>query len=197
MPADLRAKVQQSADRATLVNAWHYFNYIGTLLYFTADCGDALGRNTSPDVASATDQRLKELKNRIVREEEAEKSIKVTRMVVHVSKRVYLVELVAKYIEETEARKAEPKKRRKKNLRRLSPKDRFTDLLFPETIKDQGEQVSKEKGRQVGKKEKSPRDKAKEQLDYWIRLGEPLVRMVQRFGHGILLLLSEKLTDKE
>jgi hypothetical protein len=57
--------------------------------------------------------------------------------------------------------------------------------------------VSTKKGKQMSKREKGPREKAKECLEYWIRLGEPLARMVQRFGHGILLLLPEKLTDKE
>jgi hypothetical protein len=49
----------------------------------------------------------------------------------------------------------------------------------------------------LSKEEKGPREKAKEKFDYWIRLGEPLASMVQRFGSGILLLLPKKLTDKE
>jgi hypothetical protein len=57
-------------------------------------------------------------------------------------------------------------------------------------------QVSEEKGKQVSQEEGCPRDAAKRTLEYWIRLGEPLVRMAQRFGHGIMLLLPENPTDK-
>jgi hypothetical protein len=138
------------------------------------------------------------LKNRIVRDKEAEKTVKYLGVAVRVLKRVALAELIGSYIEEREARRAVPKKKRKMQLPRSSPKDRFTDLLFPETITYEGEQLSeKDKGMQMIEEEKSPRLKAKAKLDYWIRLGEPLARMAERFGHGILLLLPKKLTDKE
>jgi hypothetical protein len=76
--------------------------------------------------------------------------------------------------------------------------DRFTDLLFPVTIKFKNQQTSrKKKGKEMGQKEGYPRDTAKRTLRYWIRLGEPLLGMVQRFGHGILLLLPKDLTDKK
>jgi hypothetical protein len=39
-----------------------------------------------------------------------------------------------------------PKNRRRRELPRLSPKDRFTDLLFPET--KQTEEVEREKTRE-------------------------------------------------
>ncbi len=55
------------------------------------------------------------------------------------------MELTAKYIEEIEAENAEPKKRR-----RPSVKQRFTDLLFPHTIKCKSKKAKKgKKGRQV------------------------------------------------
>ena len=153
-------------------------------------------------MAIALDRRLKLLRFLIKSEVEIEKSLKTSRIFVRVSKRVYLVELTARYMEENEAKKAVPKKRRDRELPRLSPMDRFTDLLFPETIKFKSKQaskkrkqVSKKKGKQVSQKG-CPREAAKRTLEYWIRLGEPLVRMVQRFGHGIMLLLPENLTDK-
>jgi hypothetical protein len=65
---------------------------------------------------------------------EDEKSIKQWRIAVRISKRVALAELIGKYIEERDARRAVPKKRRKKQLPQSSPKDQFIDLLFPETI---------------------------------------------------------------
>ena len=52
-----------------------------------------------------------------------------------------LAELIGNYIKERDARRAVPKKRRKKQLPQSSPKDRFIDLLFPEATK--GEQLSK------------------------------------------------------
>ncbi len=194
LPADLRAKAEMIGDRVTLEDAWQFFNYKRTLRSFSTNCSDA-GPNSVLDVpvSSSSDQRLKELKNGIVRAEDKEKSIEIMKIVTSVSKRVYLAELIGKYIEETAARKAEPKKKLMKNLRPLSVKNRFTDLLFSETIKCKGEQSSKkEKG-----KEKGPLEKAKGKFEYWISLGEPLVKMVQRFGIGILLRLPKSLTDKE
>lgn len=77
-----------------------------------------------------------------------------------------------------------PKKRRKKQLPQSSPKDRFINLLFPETIKCKGQ-------------EKGPREKAKKKFDYWIQLGEPLAAMEKRYGIALLALLPETLTDKK
>jgi hypothetical protein len=110
---------------------------------------------------------------------------------------VCLAELIGKYIEETESRRAEPRKKRRTMSHRSSINDRFTDVLFPRTIKCKGEQLSKQEKGQQHKRVKSPRDQAKETLKYWIQLGGPLAKMVRRFGVGILLLLPIKLTDKE
>ncbi len=143
----------------------------------------------SQPTISASDQRLRGLKSRIVRDEKAEKTIKHLRVAVRISKRMALVELIGRYIEESEAWKAMPKKRRKMQLPGSSPKDRFTDLLFPETIKYKDEQL--------GKKKNGLREKAKQKIDYWIRLREPLARIAQRFGCAILSLVTEKLNDKE
>jgi hypothetical protein len=96
------------------------------------------------------------------------------------------VELIGKYIEERVARRAVPEKRRKKQFPRSSLKDRFTDLLFPETIKYKGEQSSKKAQAMQVIKEKGPRESTKKQLDYWIQLGKPLARIAQRYGIGLL-----------
>jgi hypothetical protein len=53
-------------------------------------------------------------------------------------------------MEENQAKKAAYKMRRNRKLPRLSPMDRFTDLLFPETITFTNQQTSrKKKGKQV------------------------------------------------
>ncbi|KFZ03400.1 hypothetical protein V502_10981 [Pseudogymnoascus sp. VKM F-4520 (FW-2644)] len=44
---------------------------------------------------------------------------------------------------------------------------------------------------------KKRRERAKEKLEYWMSLGEPLAVMAQRYRIGIILLLPKKLTDKE
>jgi hypothetical protein len=141
------------------------------------------------------DRRLQQLRFLIESQIKKEETLKTLKMVARVLKRVYLVELTASYMEENQAKKAASKTRRKKDLPRLSPMDRFTDLLFPETMKFKNQRTSRNKGRQVSQKVGCPRQAAKRTLEYWIRLGEPLVRMVQRFGHGTLLLLPEDLTD--
>jgi hypothetical protein len=69
-------------------------------------------------------RRLKQLKFLIEDGSEKEKSLKAPKWVLQVSKRVHLVELTAKYMEEVEAEKAAPKKRG-----RPSVKERFTNLL--------------------------------------------------------------------
>jgi hypothetical protein len=149
LPASLREKAQRIAT--TLAIALDYFNYMRTSLSFTNDCGDALGGNAGPGLTSASDQRLKVLKGRIIRDKETEKAVKNARIAVRVSKRVYLAELIGRYIEETEARRDElPKKQRKT----LLPKNRFTGLLFPETIKYKGRKVSKKNGKKMSKEEK-------------------------------------------
>jgi hypothetical protein len=73
--------------------------------------------------------------------------------------------MTSRFIEERDAWKTTTKKRRKPNEIRLSPRDRFVNVLFPETIKYKGEHISQEK--------KEQRHAAKEKFERWIRLGEP------------------------
>jgi hypothetical protein len=68
-------------------------------------------------------------------------------------KRVALAELIGRYIEERDAKRVAPKKKRKTQ----SLKDRFIDILFLETIKYKSQQLSKKKNKQVIKKDKCPR----------------------------------------
>jgi len=91
---------------------------------------DALERSGGPDKIPTRDRRLKQLKFLIEDGLEKEKSLETPRIVLQVSRRGHLVELTAKYMEEIEAEKAALKKRY-----RPSVKERFTDLLFPHTIK--------------------------------------------------------------
>ncbi|RFU23676.1 hypothetical protein B7463_g12661, partial [Scytalidium lignicola] len=196
LSAALREKLDRIADTATLATVRDYLHYQETLFNSADDCAYASEQIVLPDTPNALDQRLLLLKARIDRDEKVEKTLEYLEIAVRISKRVALAELVGRYIDEREARRAVPKKRRKTQLPRSSPKDRFTDLLFPETVKYSGH-LSKDMTTQVSKKEKCPRAKAKEKLDYWIRLGEPLARMARRFGYGVLSLLPDNLTDKD
>jgi hypothetical protein len=197
LSAPLRAKLGRIADAVTLATVWDYLRYQRTPRSSADDSDDAPEGGTSLDIISASDQRLRKLKNRIISDEEDEKSIRQWRIAVRISKRVSLAELIGKYIEERDARRVVPKKRRKKQLPRSSPKDRFIDLLFPETFKYNGKRLSKmAQGMQVIKK-KGPREDAKKKFDYWIQLGEPLAVMAQRYGIALLALLPETLTDKK
>jgi hypothetical protein len=197
LPADLRAKAQMIGDIKTRGVAWHFFNYLESWFSGPTNCSNA-EPNPDDDVPStSSDQRLRELKVGIITQEKTQKYIKNMKIVARVFKRVYLAELVGKYKAETEARKAESKTRRKKNLRALSVKNRYTDVLFPETITCGGKQQNREKGKKLSKKENGPRKKAKGKLEYWLKSGELLAMMAQRFGIGIILLLPKKLTDKK
>jgi hypothetical protein len=131
---------------------------------------------------------LRGLKKRIVRDEEDEKSIRQWETAVRISKRVALAELIGKYIEERDARRVMPKKKRKKRLPPLSPNDCFIDLLFPETIKNLSKMAQ---GMQVIKKKTGPREDATSKFNYWLQLGEPLAVMAQRYGIVVVALLPE------
>jgi hypothetical protein len=54
------------------------------------------------------------------------------------------------------------------------------------------ESDKKSKHKEEGKKQRA---KAKETLQYWLRLGKPLWRITQGFGYGILLLLPDDVTE--
>jgi hypothetical protein len=108
----------------------------------TEDCADALEQDAGSNIISTSDRRLRELKNRIMRDEKDEKTFKHKQIAARISKRIALAELVGRYIDERDARRALPKKRRKKQLPQSSPKDRFTDLLFPQTLNYNGDQMS-------------------------------------------------------
>ncbi|PVH67644.1 hypothetical protein DL98DRAFT_542997 [Cadophora sp. DSE1049] len=103
-----------------------------------------------------------------------------------------------------EAEKALPRKTGEQSAR-----NKYTDLLFPETIEPEGGKAGKgKKGKgkkgtevseEVSKQEeerKVQRTKAKKRLDYWKRLGDPLRIMVERFGSGILVRLPADIREK-
>lgn len=75
--------------------------------------------------------------------------MKYLRFNIRISKLFALAELSIRYSEEKKTRSALPKKKREKELPRLSPKDRFTNLLFPEigNIEEEGERNVRAKGR--------------------------------------------------
>ena len=192
----LRAKVRMIADGETLENLWHVVNYMEAQSSPLARCSGA--RSYPLPEASTTsvlDERARVLGDKLIQEEEKEGQIKCVSLLNQISKRVYLAELIGMYIEETQARKAEPQRKRRKTARRQSVKDRFTDLLFPQTIEWKNMRLSEtEQGKQ---NEESLRKKAKQKLEYWIRLGEPLAMMARRHGVGSLAVLPQQLIDSE
>jgi hypothetical protein len=103
---------------------------------FTELPADLRAKLQGPDTTS--DQRFRVLRNRIVRDEAEEEIVKYLRVNIRISKLFALAELSIRYSEEKKARSAVPKKRWKKELPQLSPKDRFTDLLFPENRQYRG-----------------------------------------------------------
>jgi myosin heavy subunit len=158
---------------------------------------DALERSGGPDKIPTRDRRLKQLKFIIEDGWEKEKSLEIPKIVLQVSRRIHLVELTANYMEEIEAEKAAPKKRRRPSVR-----ERFIDLLFPYTIKykskkarkgKKGRKVSDQKGQQVSEEE--VRERAEKTFEYWIRLGKPLWRISERYGLSILVVLPKEVTE--
>jgi len=62
------------------------------------------------DVITASDQRLRELKNHIVKDKEKKKLIETFKRMVQVSKRLHLAELIGRFLEKNDRRAAEKKK---------------------------------------------------------------------------------------
>ena len=188
---DLRSKIQRIEDRQTLKWTWEYLNSMrNPTLYVSNKATEDISKQIgSLDIVSVLDQWLRELKNNIIRDEETKKLLKVWTRKTQVSERLHLAALIGRFIEERDAWKTAPKKRRKLNEIRLSPIDRFVNVLFPETMHYKGEHISQEK--------KELRCVAKAKFERWIRCGEPWARMVQRFGYGIILQVPHELTNEK
>lgn len=195
----VRAKLSRIADDRTITALWEYLQFKKTVLASTNDssiCADAAEADTCLDSVSASHRRLMELKTCIIRNEQEEKSLKLRRLSVRITKRVALVELIGKYIEERDAWRATPKRIRRKQPSQPSLKDRYTDLLFPEAMKSEDEQLTQTIQTTQVVKDKTLRQEAKKKLDSWIQLGEPLVRIAQRYSIGVVPLLPAGVTGK-
>jgi hypothetical protein len=188
---ELRSKSQTIADVETLEWAWDYLSSVRnpTLCVSNKANEDIPRQIGSLDIVTASDQWLRELRDHIERDEETKKSLKVSTRKAQVSERLHLAQLIGRFIEERDAWKTAPKKRRKPIEIRLSPRDRFVNTLFPKTIKYKGEHISQEK--------KEKRLAAKKKFEQWIGCGEPWARMAQRFGYGIILLIPNKLSNEK
>jgi myosin heavy subunit len=184
---------------------------------------DALERSGGLDKIPTRYRRLKQVKFILEDGWEKEKSLDVPKIVLQVSRRIHLVELTARYMEDTEAEKAASEKRRTeakktafKKRRQPSAKKKhqptvretYVDLLFPHTIeyKDQkaqkgkkgkkvkkGKQMSDQKGQQVSGAD--VREKAEKRFDYFIRLGKPLWKMSECYGLSVLAILPKEVTE--
>ena len=166
---------------------------------------DALERNGSPQTASDPDRRLAQLGVLITsvdeKEKSVEKSAKNLGWVLRVWKRMHVVELAERYMEEVEAEDAMPKQGG-----RPSVMDRFTDVMFPDTrgtgkgtdekrrVRKKSKQVSQEERKQV-EEQRMKRTKAVRKVEYWKRLGMALLGAVQCYGYGILVRLPRDLTE--
>ncbi|KAF8846475.1 hypothetical protein BDZ45DRAFT_790108 [Acephala macrosclerotiorum] len=75
LSAALRAKLGRIADTAILATVWDYLNYKRTPLSSVDDCVESSEQDSNPGIISASDQRLKKLKNRIVKNEKKKKFI--------------------------------------------------------------------------------------------------------------------------
>lgn len=184
---DLRAKGPMIGNEETVEHLWHVVNYM------KASDASPVGSDPSVEASStsATDERLRVLKTCITREEQNEERLKSAKSLARLRKRVYLVELIGNYIDEKEvwnAWKAEPRRKRRKIGRRLSPLGRYTNLLFPETMGW--------KDTRSGTTKAALRQQAKNKLEYWVSLGEPLVMLARRYGVGVLAVLPKKMTDR-
>ena len=145
----MRSKIQRIEDVETLEWTWEYLSIMrNPTLYISNKANEDIPRQIgSLDIVTASDQWLRELKDYIIRDEETKKSLKVWTRKAKVSERLHLAALIGRFIEERDAWKTAPKKRWKLNEIRLSPIDRFVNVLFPEMMQYKGEHISQEKKR--------------------------------------------------
>ena len=207
LPADWLTQLQRIKSTEVLKDCQHFCYTIRnpvTSIDVRPD-QDTLKQSGGPDRILTTDRRLKQLKFILEDSWEKEKSFETPKIVLQVSRRVHLAELVATY----EAEKAKPRKEGQPSARQ-----RFVNILFPHTIKDKsatrkkgektkrkkgekgkkkGKKMNKRKGEQLGEQE--VRQQAEGAFDYWIRLGKPLWKMSQRYGPPILALLPKEVTE--
>jgi hypothetical protein len=85
-------------DTVTRATIGDYVNYTATPPPSADDCADASEGDPGPNTISASDRRHKVLKDRIVRDETAEKTVKYLGVAIRISKRVALAELIGSYI---------------------------------------------------------------------------------------------------
>ena len=202
LPADWQTQLQRIKSAEVLKDCQHFCYTIRnpvTSIDVRPD-QDALKQSGGPDQIPTTDRRLKQLKFILEDGWEKEKSFETPKIVLQVSRRLHLAELVSMY----EAEKAMPQKRGQPSAR-----EKFVNIFFPHTIKDKSKKANKkkkgEKGNQKGKKvskrkgeqlsEQKVRQQAEGAFDYWIRLGKPLWIMSQRFGPPILAVLPKEVTE--
>jgi hypothetical protein len=139
----LQAKLRGIADPRTLVIVWKYLNFKRISFSSVDDLDNAPEGSISPDIILVSDQKLKELKNYIIRVKKNEKYINYIQIVVYISRRIILVELIGKYIKERNIKIIILIKKQKKQLFQLSLKNQFINLFFPKTIKYKNKQLSK------------------------------------------------------
>lgn len=128
------------------------------------------------NLVSLADPRPKQLRHYIENWIRWEKSLASSAIVCRISKRIHLVELAAL-----------------KGQMEGSPEavnNKLTDILFPELVVFQ-----RSTKRTSGGSKDRPYAQAKRKLEYWIRLGMLFLRLVERYGYGVLLLLPESMTD--
>ena len=95
------------------------------------DYQDNIDQTQCVDIITASDQRLRELKEYIIKDEEKKKLIETFKRMIQVSKRLHLAELIDRFLDKNN-RRAAKKTRQKKNSLCVSIIDRFANLLFSE-----------------------------------------------------------------
>ncbi|KUJ06914.1 uncharacterized protein LY89DRAFT_743550 [Mollisia scopiformis] len=211
LPTHWRTQLQRIKSREVLEDCQH-FCYLVRHPVTSVDIRpdqDALERSGGPDKIPTGDRRLKQVKFILEDGWAKEKSLDIPKIVLQVSRRIHLVELIAKYMEDIEAKKAtskkwpiEAKKTTSKKRRQPTVKETYVDLLFPHTInykgkkarkRKKGKKVRDQKGRQVSGEE--VREKAEKRFEYFIRLGKPLWKMSECYGLSVLAILPKEVTE--
>jgi len=102
---ELRSKIQSIADVETLTWAWKFFSIMRNLtLYVNNEANKYLPRQIgSLNTVATSDQRLRELRDHIKRDEETKKSLKFSTRKAQVSERLHLAELIGRFIKERDA----------------------------------------------------------------------------------------------
>ena len=187
------ARIQKIASHETILRLWRSYRASRKKLQDIQDSGTGFPfESNEPMDETALMERLDVLKERSERAHTNTHFAKMAERVRHVQ----MVDLYQKAKALASEAAENPD-----GTTRLSLVDRFAERLFPgkmaSSAEGEGETEGRDPTQKSTNKSKSKRKPHKGAFNRWLNLAKKLAFLVERYGWGILLLLSQDLTDEK